>query len=78
MSQIFHLIFIHFRNLSAAKIATGESLLFLDSHVEVLNGWMLYLLEEIKKDRFVLFLSPMLIWDFLCLVKQLFVQLLMY
>lgn len=27
--------------------------MFLDSHVEVLNGWLLYLLEEIQKDRFV-------------------------
>jgi len=27
--------------------------MFLDSHVEVLNGWLLYLLEEIKKDRLV-------------------------
>jgi hypothetical protein len=35
----------------AAKIATGETLMFLDSHVEVLNGWLLYLLEEIQKDR---------------------------
>ena len=41
-------------NFSAAKIATGEALVFLDSHVEVLNGWMLYLLEEIKKDRLVI------------------------
>lgn len=29
--------------------------MFLDSHVEVLNGWLLYLLEEIQKDRFVQF-----------------------
>ena len=27
--------------------------MFLDSHVEVLNGWLLYLLEEIRKDRSV-------------------------
>ena len=26
----------------------------LDSHVEVLNGWIFYLLEEIQKDRCVL------------------------
>lgn len=41
-------------NILAAKIATGETLMFLDSHVEVLNGWLLYLLEEIQKDRFVI------------------------
>jgi hypothetical protein len=29
--------------------------MFLDSHVEVLNGWLLYLLEEIQKDRLVVF-----------------------
>lgn len=28
--------------------------MFLDSHVEVLNGWLLYLLEEIQKDRLVI------------------------
>ncbi|CAF1124685.1 unnamed protein product [Adineta ricciae] len=37
--------------VKAAKVATGETLMFLDSHVEVLNGWLLYLLEEIQKDR---------------------------
>jgi hypothetical protein len=41
--------------VKAAKIATGQTLMFLDSHVEVLNGWLLYLLEEIQKDRFVQF-----------------------
>jgi hypothetical protein len=29
--------------------------MFLDSHVEVLNGWLFYLLEEIQKDRLVTF-----------------------
>ncbi|CAF1339293.1 unnamed protein product [Adineta steineri] len=36
--------------VKAAKVATGETLMFLDSHVEVLHGWLLYLLEEIQKD----------------------------
>jgi hypothetical protein len=49
----------------AAKIATGETLMFLDSHVEVLNGWLLYLLEEIKKDRktIVCPIIDVLTWD---------------
>jgi hypothetical protein len=36
-------------------MATGETLTFLDSHVEVLDGWLLYLLDEIQKDRLVYF-----------------------
>ncbi|CAF1159350.1 unnamed protein product [Rotaria sp. Silwood1] len=51
--------------VKAAKIATGETLMFLDSHVEVLNGWLLYLLEEIQKDRktIVCPIIDVLTWD---------------
>ncbi|CAF4508805.1 unnamed protein product, partial [Rotaria sp. Silwood2] len=51
--------------VKAAKIATGEALMFLDSHVEVLNGWLLYLLEEIQKDRktIVCPIIDVLTWD---------------
>ncbi len=48
-------IFIYFIFILAAKIATEETLMFLDSHVEVLNGRLLYLLEEIQKDRSIIF-----------------------
>ncbi|CAF1000536.1 unnamed protein product [Rotaria magnacalcarata] len=51
--------------VKAANIATGQTLMFLDSHVEVLNGWLLYLLEEIKKDRktIVCPIIDVLTWD---------------
>ncbi|UJR29867.1 hypothetical protein I4U23_017415 [Adineta vaga] len=51
--------------VKAAKIATGETLMFLDSHVEVLNGWLFYLLEEIQKDRksIVCPIIDVLTWD---------------
>ena len=51
MISIFIFFISILRIFLAAKIATGEALMFLDSHVEVLNGWLLYLLEEIQKDR---------------------------
>jgi hypothetical protein len=41
--------------VSAAKIVTGETFMFPDSYVEVLNGWLLYLLQEMQKDRSVIF-----------------------
>ncbi|CAF3234239.1 unnamed protein product [Rotaria socialis] len=37
--------------LRGAEIATGETLTFLDAHVECSAGWLEYLLYEIKKDR---------------------------
>ncbi|CAF4750698.1 unnamed protein product, partial [Rotaria magnacalcarata] len=37
--------------LRGAEIATGETLTFLDAHVECSAGWLEYLLYEVKKDR---------------------------
>jgi len=34
-----------------AEIATGDTLTFLDAHVECSPGWLEYLLYEVKKDR---------------------------
>lgn len=36
-----------------AEIATGETLTFLDAHIECSPGWLEYLLYEVKKDRYV-------------------------
>jgi hypothetical protein len=36
-----------------AEIATGETLTFLDAHIECSPGWLQYLLYEVKKDRYV-------------------------
>ena len=34
-------------------MATGETLTFLDAHIECSPGWLQYLLYEVKKDRYV-------------------------
>lgn len=34
-----------------AEIAKGDTLTFLDAHVECSPGWLEYLLFEVKKDR---------------------------
>ena len=36
-----------------AEIATGETLTFLDAHIECSPGWLQYLLYEVKKDRYI-------------------------
>ena len=38
--------------LIGAAAATGDTLTFLDAHVETTNGWVEPLLYEIKKNRF--------------------------
>ena len=38
--------------LSGAEIAKGDTLTFLDAHIECSPGWLEYLLYEVKKDRF--------------------------
>lgn len=40
--------------LRGAEIAEGDTMTFLDAHVEVTNGWLPPLLYEIKKNRFVI------------------------
>lgn len=40
--------------LRGAKAASGDTLTFLDSHIEVTRGWLEPLLAEIKNDRSVL------------------------
>ncbi|UJR16353.1 hypothetical protein I4U23_003257 [Adineta vaga] len=37
--------------LRGAEIATGDTLTFLDAHIECSPGWLEYLLYEVKKDR---------------------------
>ncbi|CAF3942879.1 unnamed protein product [Rotaria sp. Silwood2] len=37
--------------LRGAQIATGDTLTFLDAHIECSPGWLQYLLYEVKKDR---------------------------
>ncbi|CAF0923218.1 unnamed protein product [Rotaria sordida] len=37
--------------LRGAEIATGDTLTFLDAHIECSSGWLQYLLYEVKKDR---------------------------
>lgn len=39
--------------LRGAAVAKGDTMTFLDAHVEVTNGWLPPLLYEIKKNRFV-------------------------
>jgi polypeptide N-acetylgalactosaminyltransferase len=34
-----------------AEIAKGDTLTFLDAHIECSPGWLEYLLYEVKKDR---------------------------
>lgn len=36
-----------------AEIAKGETLTFLDAHIECSPGWLEYLLYEVKKDRYL-------------------------
>jgi polypeptide N-acetylgalactosaminyltransferase len=43
--------------LRGAEIAKGDTLTFLDAHVEVTNGWLPPLLYEIKKNRFAALLN---------------------
>jgi polypeptide N-acetylgalactosaminyltransferase len=40
--------------LVGADAAIGETLTFLDAHIEVTNGWLPPLLYEIRKNRFAL------------------------
>ncbi len=37
--------------LEGAEIAKGDTLTFLDAHIECSPGWLEYLLYEVKKDR---------------------------
>lgn len=37
--------------LRGAKAATGDTLTFLDAHIEVVRGWLPPLLLEVKKNR---------------------------
>jgi polypeptide N-acetylgalactosaminyltransferase len=39
--------------LVGADAATGETMTFLDAHIEATNGWLPPLLNEIKRNRFV-------------------------
>ena len=39
--------------LRGAEVATGDTMTFLDAHIEASNGWLTPLLYEIKKNRFV-------------------------
>jgi glycosyltransferase involved in cell wall biosynthesis len=39
--------------LRGAEIAKGDTLTFLDAHIECSPGWLQYLLYEVKKDRYV-------------------------
>jgi polypeptide N-acetylgalactosaminyltransferase len=39
--------------LIGAKAAIGDTLTFLDAHVEVTHGWLTPLLYEIKKNRYL-------------------------
>lgn len=38
--------------LRGAEVATGDTMTFLDAHIEVTNGWLVPLLYEIKKNRY--------------------------
>lgn len=44
--------------LRGAEVAQGDTMTFLDAHVEVTNGWLPPLLYEIKKNRFEYQLCP--------------------
>ncbi len=39
--------------LVGADAATGETMTFLDAHIEATNGWLPPLLNEIKKNRYL-------------------------
>ena len=39
--------------IQGAEIAKGDTLTFLDAHIECSPGWLQYLLYEVKKDRYV-------------------------
>ena len=42
--------------LVGAKEASGDTLTFLDAHIEATHGWLVPLLNEIRKNRFDFFL----------------------
>jgi hypothetical protein len=37
------------------KVASGDTLTFLDAHIEATHGWLVPLLNEVKKNRFDFF-----------------------
>lgn len=44
-------------HILGAEIATGDTLTFLDAHIECSPGWLEHLLYEVKKDRSISFYS---------------------